>query len=332
VKLLVLGGTVFLGRHLVEAALARGDEVTTFTRGRTAPDLFPDVETLRGDRDGGLGALAEGTWDAVVDTSGYVPRVVRQSAGLLAGRVGVYCFVSSVSVYADFSTSPTEHSPVLPLDDPAGEAVDEHYGALKAACEDVVREVLPGRALVVRPGLIVGPHDPSGRFTYWPVRVARGGELLAPGPPSRTVQVIDARDLATWTLAACDRAVSGTFNAVAEATTFGELLSACSRAAGALPVVTWVDEDFLVAAGVKPWTELPLWLPGAEYEGLENVDVSRALAEGLRARPLDETAADTLAWAVTLTGDPARQEDGRYSVQTLGPERERELLAAWHAR
>jgi len=265
-KVLVLGGTVFLGRHVVEAALARGDEVTIFTRGVTAPDLFPDVERLQGDRDGDLAALAGREWDAVVDTSGFVPRVVRQSAELLAGAVGVHCFVSSVSVYADFSTSPTEESAVQTLEDPASEDVDQHYGALKAACENVVVEVLGDRALIVRPGLIVGPHDPSGRFTYWPVRIARAGDVLAPGPPSRSVQIVDARDLAAWILDASERRVTGTYNAVAEPTSFEDLVVTCARVAGAEPSVTWVDEAFLQAEGVIPWTELPLWLPGVRSE------------------------------------------------------------------
>jgi 2'-hydroxyisoflavone reductase len=332
VKILVLGGTVFLGRHLVEAALDRGDEVTILTRGRTSPHLFPDVERLQGNRDGDLGALAGRAWDAVVDTSGFVPRMVRQSAQLLRASVQLYCFVSSVSVYADFSTGPTEESAVQALEDPSDEDVDQRYGALKATCEGVVRELYDDRALVLRPGLIVGPHDPTGRFTYWPVRIARGGEVLAPTPPGRGVQFVDARDLARWTLDLAARRQGGTFNAVGEPTTFERLLTACADGAAATASIEWVDELFLLDNGIAPWTELPLWLPGAEWVGHADVRAARALAAGLSPRPLSATVRDTLAWARTLTGDPERQEDGRYRVKTLAPERERELLAAWHAR
>ena len=179
-RLLVLGGTEFLGRALVEAALGRGDEVTTFTRGRTNPDLFPEADRRVGDRDGDLAALEHGDWDAVVDTSGYVPRVVRASCELLAPRVRRYAFVSSISAYAHFGGSLDEDSPLAALEDPHEEDVDRSYGALKAACEGVVRDAFGPRALIVRPGLIVGPHDPTGRFTYWARRLERGGEILAP--------------------------------------------------------------------------------------------------------------------------------------------------------
>jgi len=333
VRVLVLGGTVFVGRHVVEEALARGDEVTLFNRGRTASELFPAVERLRGDRDGGLAALRGREWDVVVDTSGFVPRVVRQSAELLAGAAGRYCFVSSVSVYADFSKPPDESSPVHELADPANEEVMHDYGALKAACEHVVGAIYGDRALVVRPGLVAGPHDPTGRFTYWVVRIARGGDVLAPGPSDRHVQFIDVRDLAAWLLQAAERGVSGSFNAVGRPVRFSELLDACARASGGSgPNVEWVDPEFLVDAGVEPWTELPLWIPGEEFGGMENVDASRARGAGLVTRPALDTVRDTLAWANTVDGEPARQTDGRYRVATLTPEREADLLAAWHAR
>ena len=331
-KVLILGGTVFVGRHLVAAALERGDEVTLFNRGRTATDLFPSVERLHGDRDGDLGALAGREWDLVVDTSGYVPRVVRQTAELLAGAVGRYCFVSSLSVYADFSEAPTETSPVATLDDPDSENVSEDYGALKAACENVVTDVYGERAFVVRPGLIVGPHDPTGRFTYWPVRVARGGEMLAPGPPERFVQFIDARDLAAWMLVAAESGTSGAFNAVAPPVPFADLLEICGHVSGTPADIEWLDPDFLLGAGVEPWTELPMWLPGEEFAGIENIDTTRATAAELTTRPHAETIHDTLGWAQELDGEPARQDDGRYSVTTLTAEREAELLAAWHGR
>jgi 2'-hydroxyisoflavone reductase len=329
VRVLVLGGTVFVGRHVVEAALARGDEVTVFNRGRTGVGLFPEVERLVGDRDGGLDTLRGREWDVVVDASGYVPRVVRRSAELLAGVVGRYCFVSSMSVYSEITKPLTEESPVCVLDDPASEDVSKYYGELKVACERVVAEIYGERALLVRPGKVAGPHDPTGGFAYWPVRVARGGEVLAPGPPGHFVQYIDARDLAAWILLATARDTSGVFHVIAPPLPFSHLLEACVAESRVPVELAWVNPDVLLAAGVSPWTELPLWLPAVHFE---NVDTTKARAAGLGTRPLAETVRDTLAWASSLDGDPARQEDGRYSVRTLTYEREAELLAAWHAR
>jgi 2'-hydroxyisoflavone reductase len=333
VRVLVLGGTVFVGRHVVEAALARGDEVTLFNRGRTAAELFPGVERLRGDRDGGLDALRGGEWDVVVDTSGFVPRVVRQSAELLADRVALYVFVSSISVYADLSRpGVTENAPVLTVEDETTEDIDEHYGALKASCEEVVEQALPGRALIVRPGLIAGPDDPTGRFTYWPMRLARGGEVLAPAPPERFTQFIDVRDLVEWMRNIAGEGATGTFSATGMPVSFGELLRTCAAVTGTDSDVEWVDEDVLVEAGIHPWSELPLWLPGEEDAGHAELDVTKALDSGLSLRPLEETVRDTLLWAQGLAGPAPRQADGRYRVATLTPEREAELLAAWHAR
>ena len=212
-KLLLLGGPRFLGRAIADAALERGHELTFFNRGTTNRELYPEVERIIGDRAGDLTALGGRMWDAVIDTSGYLPSEVRASAEALAG-CGRYCFVSSVSVYADFSKPNDEDSPVAELGDlPDDEVTNESYGALKALCEEATRNVFKERALVVRPGLIVGPHDPTGRFTYWPHRIARGGEVLAPAPPERRTQVIDVRDLGEWIVALCERGASGTFNA-----------------------------------------------------------------------------------------------------------------------
>src|SRR5438034_3927749 len=228
VKLLVLGGTKFLGRAAVEAALARGDEVTLFNRGETNPELFAEAEKLRGDRDGDLSALEGREWDAVIDPSGYVPRIVRASAELLQGSVGHYLFVSSASVYAvPFEPGFDETAPTVALEDPESEDVGSHYGELKAACELVVAEVFPNAHTNVRAGLIVGPHDGSGRFTYWPLRLAGRGEALAPAPPERLVQFIDVRDLAGWMVDACERGISGTFNASGEPLPLGDVLAAC---------------------------------------------------------------------------------------------------------
>ena len=310
-RLLLLGGTQFVGRTIAEQALAGGDEVTLFHRGQTNPELFPDSEHVLGDRDGGLGALGTGKWDAVIDTCGYYPRLVRDSARLLRDRVGRYVFVSSVSVYADVSDGANEESPVGTVDDETTEdlgAEHERYGPLKALCEREVEQVFGDRALVVRPGLIVGPHDPTGRFTYWPHRLARGGEILAPGPPDRRVQFIDVRDLAGWILHMVDVGSGGVFNATGTGVTWSDLLGG-----GA---VTWVSDAFLVGHGVGEWMELPLWIADPAWTGMHRIDVSRAITAGLVFRPLRDTIQATLTGAETVDG------------VGLDPEREAELLAA----
>jgi 2'-hydroxyisoflavone reductase len=336
VRLLVLGGTVFLGRAVVEAALAAGHEVSTFTRGRTKPGLFEAVEELHGDRDGDLAALEAGQWGAVIDTSGYVPRIVRASADLLEPRVPHYQFVSSISVYADFRTSPHEESSLARLDDPTSEDVQQHYGALKALCEQTVEDVYgPERTVAVRPGLIVGPHDPTDRFTYWVRRLARGGEVLAPGRPDRTVQLIDVRDLAEWMVRLSETAATGTFNAtgVIPPVTMGELLETCRSVSGADARLTWVDDAFLLERGVGQWQELPLWLAEPEYEGMLAADISRAVAAGLTFRPMEETVRATLEWATAPDLEPPSRKQGvQLPPAGLDPQREAELLAGWHDR
>jgi nucleoside-diphosphate-sugar epimerase len=327
VRLLVLGGTHFLGRHLVEAALAAGDDVTIFHRGRTNPDLFAgQVARIRGDRDGGLGALAGGEWDAVVDTCGYVPRVVAASARALADRCGHYTFVSSESVYGDVGAPGLDESaPVAGVDDPATEVVDgETYGGLKALCEAAAEAALPGRVLNVRPGLIVGPWDPSDRFTYWPRRIAAGGDVLLPGGPERPVQFIDARDLAAWMLAAARRRLTGTYNACGPAlpTGMGALFEACVRVSGSGARPVWAGEAELIEAGVEPWSELPLWVgEGADpaNAGFMQISSARAMAAGLAFRPIDDIVRDTLDWD---------SEHPQFrSEAALAPEREADLLA-----
>jgi 2'-hydroxyisoflavone reductase len=320
VRLLLLGGPRFLGRAVTDAALARGHELTYFNRGTTNPELYPEVERITGDRSEALGSLADREWDAVVDTCGYLPRVVRASAEALSGS-GVYCFVSSVSVYADVSVPTDEASPVAELGElPSDEVTAESYGALKALCEDAVRDVLDERALIVRPGLIVGPHDPTGRFTYWPHRVARGGEVLAPGPPERPTQVIDVRDLGDWIVALCEHGASGTFNATHPGVSFAELLDTCASVAATEPEVTWATDEFLLEQGVGEWMELPLWLADPAYAAADRVDVSRAVTGGLTFRPLAETVRATLDLAETVDG------------VGLAREREAALLEAWHGR
>ena len=328
-KLLILGGTRFVGRHIVHAAQERGHAVTLFNRGQTNPGLFDDVEQLRGDRDGDLSALDGRRWDAVIDTSGYVPRVVRASAERLAGAVDHYTFISSLSVYDDLSVEGLdESSPVGTIDDPTVEEVTgETYGPLKALCEQVVEEVYGDGGLVIRPGVVVGPHDPTDRFTYWPVRVARGGDVLAPGPPERRVQFIDARDLGVWTVSMVEERRADVYNATGPqgGVTMDEMLSACRRAAQSDARFVWVDEAFLLEQDVQPWVELPLWLAGEEAVGFGSINVEKAVAAGLRFRPLEETARDTLKWA------SERSTDHQWEAG-LSFEREAELLQAWRER
>jgi len=340
-ELLILGGPRFLGRHLVTAALAGGHRVALFNRGRTEPELFPEVEKLRGDRAGDLSALEGRTWDAVVDTSGFLPEVVRRGAERLRDQAGHYHFVSSVSVHADFSKpgmdeeapvqrlTPEEHerlSTIDPSEPMKSPAFMELYGPLKTECEQVVRETFGERASISRPGLIVGPHDYMDRFPYWVSRVAEGGEVLAPGRPERPVQVIDARDLADWIVRLAEGGVPGTFTATGPdyPLTMEGLLDACRDAASSDARFTWVDEAFLVENQVGPWEELPMWVPettSTSHLGILQMSVRRALDRGLRFRPLVETARDTLNWE--RARGPHEWRSG------LTREKERALLEAW---
>jgi 2'-hydroxyisoflavone reductase len=318
-KILVLGGTLFLGRHVVDAALERGHDITLFNRGQTRPDLYPDIEKLRGDRDGDLGALAGRDFDAVVDTSGRVPRLVSETLDAL-GDVGHYTFVSTISVYADLSTPPTVSSPLAQLKEPT-EEWQEAYGELKVLCENVVRERFPN-AFIPRPGLIVGPWDPTGRFTYWPVRFAAGGRVLAPLPREADTQVIDGRDLADWIVRGAEEGLGGTYNAIGEITTREHVLETCRKVAGSDAELVWVDPDFLNEQGVEEWMELPLWLYDEGYRGMLSADPSAAIAAGLRMRPLEETVRDTLAWA---QGGEAPTE----FPAGLDPTKEQAVLDEW---
>jgi len=330
-RLLILGGSLFLGRHVVQAALERGHTVTTFTRGVTPGVEDPRVEALHGDRDGGLQPLAGREWDAVVDTSGYVPRVVAQSVDLLAEAVGHYAFVSSINAYASLAAPVREDSPLAELEDAATEDVQHHYGALKVACERLVQARFGDRACVVRPGLIVGPHDPTGRYTYWVERVAAGGEVLAPGDPGRGVQLIDARDLAFWHVVLAEHAVGGVFNATGPEPrpTMAQLLDATNAGTGGAARFTWVPDAFLLERGVGQWDELPLWVADPELAGILAADVRAAVAHGLVFRALEETARDTLAWARAATTPPPRKQGVQLPPAGLSRERERELLAEW---
>ena len=340
-KLLILGGTRFLGRHTVDAALARGHDVTVFTRGRIAPPWGPRVAHRVGNRDPalepGLAALAGGEWDAVIDTSGYVPRCVRASAQALAGRVGHYVFVSSLSAYAE-PTPPglTEAAPLAVLADSASEEIMTHYGALKAACEREVTAAFGAeRSALVRPGLIVGPHDATDRFGYWVARFLapellgeRGAAIVVPAPRERPVQFVDARDLAVFILALCEQRAAGAFNACSERGqwTMGMLVDALvDRAArrGRTAPPVWLDDEALLAAGIAPWTGLPLWIPASDPDsaGFMEFDCRPAHRAGLAERPLAATIDDTAAWLVERDNAGAWQ-------QVLTAAQERDLVQA----
>lgn len=330
-KLLMLGGTVFLGRHTVEAALARGHAVTLFNRGQHNADLFPAIEKIHGDRDPlkgpGLELLKGRRWDAVIDFCGYVPRVVSASAKALADSVDHYTFISSVSVYPDLDTvsGQDETSPVGKLaDESIEEITGESYGPLKALCEQAAESVFPGRTLNIRPGLIVGPNDPTDRFTYWPVRVAKGGAVLCPGNPNWETQVIDVRDLAEWTVRLVENQVAGVFNATGpnRRLTFGEIIETSKAVSGSDAHFVWADEHWLIDQKVEPWMGLPLWLgPGGDM----TVKIEKAVASGLNFRPLTDTVRDTIAW------DATRPQDREWRAG-LKAERETELLDAWLTR
>jgi len=334
-RILILGGTGFLGPAVVEAARARGHALTLFNRGKTRPELFPDVEKLRGDRDPdkdeGLAALRGRKWDAVVDTSGYYPRMVGASARLLAPNVKQYLFISSVSAYAsDKTPHEDERGPTATLADPTVESMGkdyEFYGGLKRACEEAAEAAMPGRVANIRPGYIVGPDDRSDRFTYWPVRFDRGGEMLAPGTPEDPLQLIDVRDLARWLVLLIEGNVTGVFNAVGPGApwTMGAMLDTCRKVSGKDTKVTWVPADFLEKQGETGDVRLPIYMPptGASA-GTHLRSNAKAVKAGLTFRPVEDTVRDTLAW---FKGLP---EERRAKMRAgLPPEREVELLALW---
>ncbi|QSQ11459.1 SDR family oxidoreductase [Myxococcus landrumensis] len=332
-SILILGGTKFLGPALVECAQSRGHTVTLFNRGKTNPGLFPNVEKLQGDRDPnkaeGLKALEGRKWDAVVDTSGYVPRIVKASAELLGPNVGHYAFISTISVYKDLTTPGiTESYPLAQVEDATTEDVPKYYGALKALCEQAAEAAMPGRVLNVRPGLIIGPDDPTDRFTYWPVRLSRGGEVLAPGDGQDPVQFIDARDLAAWTILGVERRLTGAYNATGPTRPLlmRDFLEASQKTLGTDARLVWADTTFLAKHKVEHWGDMPAWAPRVgEDGGLGCISVAKALAQGLTFRPITDTVRDTLAWF--KAEPPERQAKLKAG---LSPEREKEVLAAWH--
>lgn len=329
-NLLMIGGTRFLGRTLVDSARASGHQVTLFNRGKSNPDLFPEVERLTGDRTSDLSALEGRRWDVVIDTCGYEPAVVQRSAEMLADAVDHYIFISTLSVYADPSQPGIdETAPLAQL--PEGEPLTfkmENYGSLKALCEQAAEQAMPGRVLTIRPGLIVGEYDPTDRFTYWPWRIAQGGEILAPGRPEHPTQFIDVRDLADWTIRMMEARQTGLFNATGpdRELSMGELFDTClavSRSERAAPPahLNWLSEVFLLENKVEPWSDLPLWLPERDptYAGFDRFNISKALNAGLTFRPLEDTVRSTLAWASTFPADHAWKAG-------LSREREAELL------
>ena len=331
-KVLVMGGTGFLGPHIVAAATKRGHAMTLFNRGKTHPGLFPDIEQLHGDRKTDLSALNDRKWDAVIDTSAYIPGDVTRSVTLLAPNIGQYLLISTISVYAKLDKPGMDESAALATtsEPDAQKVTNENYGALKALCERAAEAAMPGRICTIRPGLIVGPGDSTDRFTYWPVRVARGGEVLAPGKPTDFVQFIDARDLADFIVLCVERNTRGTFNADAQAgsITIGRLLDTCKQVSKSDARFVWVDEKFLEEQKIAPWSDMPAWVPAeGEDAGAGRISTAKAKAAGLRYRPLAETVSDTLTWFRT---EPAEHQAKLKSGLTA--EREAAALKAWHER
>ena len=333
-RILILGGTGFTGPYQVRYALSRGHKVTTFNRGKTHPGELPnEVEQLIGDRNGKLDALKGRQWDVVIDNPTTLPAWVRDAAAVLKGNVDRYIFISTISVYADVKDGVDENAPTDKYDgaDPYKETIEavkasgfKTYGPLKALSEKEAEKSFPGKALIIRPGLIVGPRDETDRFTYWPVRIDRGGEVAAPGTPDDPVQFIDARDLAEWTIRMAEMRETGTYNATGPAKPLGigAMLDGIKGALNAKATFTWLPYDFLKSNKVQAWSDMPVW--AGDELGLARTSIQRALGKGLTFRPLADTARDTLAWFKTLP--PERQSKLRAG---LTAEREAEVLAAW---
>ncbi len=322
-KILIIGGTRFLGRHLVNSARARGHEITLFNRGLTNPDLFRTVDTISGDREKDLDQLS-GQWDAVIDTCGYFPRVVRMSAEALKDKVEQYVFISSISVYADFKKiGINESDPVGRIENEAMEEITgESYGPLKALCEKAVQDVFGVGSLIIRPGLIVGPHDPTDRFTYWPVRVARGGTVLSPEKPEIPIQIIDVRDLADFIIKLIEQNVSGVFNATGpdHELTLGAMLDTCKLVSASNATFKWAPVEFLEKNKVAPWSDMPVWIPDTvDDAGFSRVNISKAVNAGVKFLSLEDTIRDTIKWA-------AERPEGYEWKAGLKLEREKELL------
>ncbi len=349
-KILILGGTGFLGPAIVAAAEARGHTVTLFNRGKTRPGLFPNIEQLHGDRDPlktavitnddgseerfeGVKSLEGRSWDTVFDDSGYYPRMVKASAEVLGPNVQQYVFISSVSAYAQpQGVGDNEDGALAELKDPEVETMGEqfqNYGGLKVLCERAAEAAAPGKVTVVRPGFIVGPDDPTGRFTYWPVRVDRGGEVLAPGDGRDSIQLIDVRDLAEWLVMLAEKRTIGTFDALgprAGELMMAKMLAACEKATTTPHTLTWVPTEFLLKNDISPGGDLPIWLPSSgESEGFHQRNVSRAIDAGLKFRPIEETCRDTLEWWKSLD-----EKDRRKRLAGMSALKEIDVLKAFH--
>jgi len=340
-RILILGGTGFTGPFQVSYALSRGHKVTVFNRGKTHPGELPkEAEQLIGDRNGQLDALKGRQWDVVIDIPTTLPVWVRDAAQILKGNADRYVFISTISVYSDNSKPGMDESGPLAKYEGADAMKETRetllaskfalYGPLKVLSEQEAERWFPGKALIIRPGLIVGPGDESDRFTYWPVRLDRGGEVLAPGTPTDPVQFIDARDLAEWTIRMVEQGTTGIFNATGPRSklTMGGMLDGIKKATTSESRFTWVDADFLAAQKVRPWSDMPVWVPPRGDEaGFSEISISRALAKGLTFRPIPDTAKATLEWFRKQTKErQAKLKSG------LTPEREAEVLAAWHAK
>ena len=330
-RILILGGTGFIGPFQVRYALSRGHSVTLFNRGRSNPGMFPDVETLIGDRNGQLDALRGHTWDVVIDNSRSNPDWVRLAAEFLRDSVDRYFYVSSRSAYSDLSSVPmTSDAPTFTYETAGVEPGSENlpYGLAKALSEREAQRIFVGRANIVRPGLIIGPQDETDRFTYWPVRIHRGGEVLAPGDGSDTVQIIDVRDLTEWMIRMAETGHTGEYNGIGPATPrpMTELLYGIRAVTTAETTFTWVDTDFLIERGMRPYREMPVWRPPVPgFEGFARFDLTPEVEAGLTFRPLAETARDTLEYH--FSRPPERQANLRAGAT---PEQEAEVLAAWH--
>ena len=319
-KILILGGTHFLGLHLTEELVNRGHEVTLFNRGTRKID-FP-VEQLQGDRDGDLEALRGHHWDAVIDTSGHLPRIVEQSAQMLENATHHYVFLSTIGVYKDFKVSSIdEFYPLATLADSTTEEISEaSYGALKALCEAKVQQYFPNRSLIIRSGLLIGPYDQTDRFTYWVRRVARGGTILAPA--HQQAQFIDARDLAKWIVSMIERRATGIYNATGQSRNLDEVLHECQNVAGHQDPIVWIDEKFLIEHNVQDWVELPLWLSSQRFmPGFSKINSNKAFRAGLQIRPLSKTISSILEWDMT------RKETELHAG--LDPQKEAKLLEIW---
>jgi len=336
-RLLILGGTGFTGPHQVRYAVARGHTVTVFNRGRRQADLPDSVEHLVGDRNDDLESLRGREWDVVIDNPTTLPNWVRLAGDLLKDAADQYIFISTISVYSDNSRpGMDETTPVAIYEgetDPFQLTIQDagrFYGALKALSEREAAYWFPGRATIIRPGLIVGPGDETDRFTYWPARIDRGGEVLAPGTPDDPTQVIDARDLAEWTIRMAENGEVGVFNATGpnQPRPIGEMLTGIRDAIGSNATFTFADQSFLAEQQVRAWSNMPVWVPASpEMAGFMRVSVARAVAKGLTYRPLAETARATLEYHKSRPAE--RQQELRAG---LTPEREREVLEAWNAR